>query len=346
MEDNQLDHNITAAIEGEPEIIYEGEPGYQPLTEEGTGEPVEASAEDPEEELDEEEEPKGKARKPRVPAKTRINDLSRKYHTESRRAEKAEIELAKIREENERLKRLNESQNKSVVNSQESMIASSIMHARQLKAKAIEDGDIEAQVNADEALAVAIADKRQLDAVKVHQKLMEEDRQYQEQLEKQRPQNQRTSEYEDEVEATPEAVEWVATNPWFNESSEDYDPDLHQKAFAYAQYLDRDYLRKGKEDSIGTYEYFDDLNRYMSRHLQPVVPKNFNQGGLVMNRPKGTVAGVSRGAPQSGQRERFMMSKDEQDMARAHGWTDQQWYNNKKLAETLEKSNRLTTRSR
>jgi hypothetical protein len=344
MIDNEIDPNILDAIQNEPEIVYEDDQVVSEPSPEIVLEDEETEA--PEEHLDEQvEDERQKPRKPRVPAKTRINDLSRKYHTEARERAKAEEALTKLREENDRLKRLSESQNKSVISSQESMIDSSILHAQQLQRKAIEDGDIDAQVNAQAALAAAYADKRQLDAFKMQQKLAEEDRQYQEERQKQRPSAQHQA-VEDEVEATPEAREWVSENQWFDENSDDYDPDLHQKAFSYAQYLDRQYARNGKQDRIGSYEYFDDLDRYMSRHLQPVTQRQSTQGGLVMNRPKAPVAGVSRsGSPQSGQRERLVMTRAEQDMARAHGWTDEQWFKNKKLAETMKKNNRLIVRS-
>ena len=62
-----------------------------------------------------------------------------------------------------------------------------------------------------------------------------------------------------------------------------------------------------------------------------------------MNRPRGTVASVGRSQPMGNQRETFRMSKDEQDMARAMGWSDQQWFQNKKLASKMEAEGRLNT---
>jgi hypothetical protein len=351
MRENDVDDNILMAIEedsgSQPEIIYEGESGYVPPEVIKEPEVVTDEANEAEEfEEEETEEIHPKTRKPRVPAKTRINDLSRKYHTEARERVKVEEALTKLREENERLKRLSESQNKSVISSQESMIQTNILHAKQMKLKALEDGDNEAQVNADEALAAAYADKRRLEEFRLQQKFHDEDRQYQEERQKQQPQNQRQVEEVEEAEATPEAREWVSENQWFDENSDEYDPDLHQKAFSYAQYLDRHYSRNGREGLIGSYEYFDDLNRYMSRHIQPQPKKNFTQGGLVMNRPKAPVAGVNRGVSQpSGRRETVMMSRAEQDMARAHGWSDEKWFQEKKRAQQLEAQGRLITRN-
>ncbi len=335
MDEELNDIDIEAAIENQPEIIYEGDEGYEEPQAE-----IVAEAEEPEE--IEEEEPKGK--KPRIPAKTRINQMSRKVHEESRRAEKAEQELNKLREENERLQRLSESANKSVLNSQEGMIDSYIKSAEQIYAKAIEDGDVSGQIEASKAIAAAMAQKNRLDEIKFNQKAMDEERQYTETKQKAAPHQE---EYQAQ-EPSPEAQEWVSSNPWFNENADDFDPDLHQKAFAYAQWLDRDYARKGKDDLIGTHYYFDDLDRYMSKHIKPIQPvSQESKGGLVMNRPKSNVAGVGRANPPGGQREIFRMSREEQEMSKAMGWTDQQWFENKKLADRLEKEGRLlTTNSR
>jgi hypothetical protein len=325
----------------EPEIIYEGEEGYEEK-------PVEVHSEEAEEHevpTENKETESEKPKKPRVSAKTRINQKNREYHEQLRRAEIAEKELHSLKEENERLRKISENSNKAMLSSQESMIDSHIRNAKQVKAKAIEDGDIQAQLDADEALAAAVSDKRRIDEYKIQQKMYEED-QKNHNNNQQHVRNQQQSEEENYI--TPEASEWLADNAWFDEDSEDFDPDLYQKALNYSQHLNRQYQRLGKTNRISTYEYFDDIDKYMSRHINtvPSNARNINSkstGDLVMNRPRGTVAGVGRTQPAGGTRETFRMSREEQDMARAMGWSDQQWFQNKKLAAEMESKGRLNT---
>lgn len=317
-----------------PEIIYEGQPGYE-------REEVKAQEDSEyEEEIVEAEEAaveaeKPKKRAPRIPAKQRINDLSRRYYSELRRAEKAEIELAALREERDRLQKSYEHQNKAVMNSQESMLDAHIQRAKQLKAKAIEDGDVESQLAADEALAVAVSDKRNLDAWKMQQKL------YEESQPKERVETRQQRNHVDHApaEVTPEAEDWLADNAWFDERTDDFDPDLHQKAMSYAQHLESRYQRMGLEHKVMSHEYFDEIDRYMKKHLtKKEAPQR--QGDLVMNRPRNTVAPVQR-AHVPGHREVYRMSREDQEMARAMGWDDKKWIHYKKEAEKMEATGRL-----
>src|SRR5579872_1089200 len=325
--DEQLMDEIEVPIEevkeDEPLIIHEGEESFSKSLE------PEAS-----DDIEEVEEKSDKVKK-KISVKTRINQYTRKYHEELRRAEKAERDLALMQEEHERLKRSFETSNKAVMNSQEGMLDALIQKAKQLKQKAIEDGDVQAQIDADVSLAEAVSDKRALDSVKVSQKIYEEERA---RMPAQQNVQRQPMAQEPEAYATPETEEWLQENSWFDENSDDFDPDLHEKALRYAQSLDTRYNRRGMSNKVLSQEYFDEIDRYMQKHMtKNTLNQNSNQGRgeLSMNRPRGSVSGVNR-AHVPGQRETFRMSKDEQEMARAMGWTDQQWYKYKKQAEINE----------
>lgn len=329
MDDNIVD-NVDENSEDSPIIIHEGEEGYE------TNEKKDELSEEPE---SDEVEAEKSTRKPRIPAKTRINDISRKYHAELRRAEEAERELYRIKEENENLKRSYESSSKAVVSSQEGMIDAIIQRAKQMQQKAIEEGDVQGQVDATAALAEAYADKRNLDAWKTQQKAYEEVRQREPEK---RPESQQKR--QSDVHITPEAEEWLENNGWFSEDSEEFDPELQQLAVLYSQSLDRRYHNAGVGHMIQSQEYFDEIDRYMNRKLQ----RNQNtkpQGELVMNRPRNTVSGVTRNGTQGNQRETFRMSQAEREMARAMNWSDEQWFKNKKLAARMEADGRLKSGS-
>ena len=357
MEDHNFDEierNIQATsqksnddmnMDNEPEvnIIYEGDEGYK----EAKDENIEVANHEPEETIETEEyveevQQRPKSKKPKTEASTRINQVTRKYYEELRRAEKAEQMLDEMKHEHEKLRKQYDSNNKAVLSSQEAMIDAQIRNAKYLKGKALEEGDIHSQVEADEALAAAVTDKRNLDAWKMQQKM------YEEEMSKQSanpPQNVPRGSYSEPQQShiSPETFEWVEENPWFDQKSDEFDPDLYQKAMSYAAYLDNKYVGSGKQDRILSHEYFDDINRYMQKHLNPVKSKSNNiKGELVMNRPRSNVAGVSGSNYQGQNRETFRMSQAEQDMARAHGWSDQQWFKNKKLAQRMIQNNRLT----
>lgn len=338
-------------INQEPEIIYEDESSVEVQSENEPAHQEEAHSIDNYQEEQVQEKPE-KEKKHRIPAKTRINQITRRAYEAESRAQTAEQLLQKLQEENERLKKYNETSNKAVLSSSERALDSDINLARKMKLQAIENGDIQQQIDADEMLAAAVAEKKQLELNKYQQKIYEEEAALRAQ--QQKPyQSQNQYEKQSSPEWNPYEDDWVNNNPWFSEESDDFDPILQERAIKYAQFLAKKYQQDGKDSDIMGPEYFDTLSKYMNKFVAATPmresPKqqNYGQGGLVMNRPRTTVGGVSGGSvPTQGGREVVRMTREEQEMARAHGWTDQQWIQFKKAADQKEKAGLLRTHMR
>jgi len=60
-----------------------------------------------------------------------------------------------------------------------------------------------------------------------------------------------------------EAARWVQENPWFNEGTPDYDPDLSTYARNFATGLEIRLKRAGNEAAIGSKDYFAAIDNHM-----------------------------------------------------------------------------------
>lgn len=112
---------------------------------------------------------------------------------------------------------------------------------------------------------------------------------------------------------SPQVEAWVKANPWFDQDSDDYDPEMAEEARAYATIIEQQ-----NPNNVGTKDYFAKIDRYM-RAARPDHP-HFKTPD---RRPVSSVAGVSRmgngalGAPPPSTR--VTLTPDEQDMARRMG---------------------------
>ena len=100
--------------------------------------------------------------------------------------------------------------------------------------------------------------------------------------------------------------EWIEKNPWANENSEDFDPDLHGEADEYSIKLMKKYTISGRKSEIGSSEFFDEISNYIhskyevdnSSHQQS-PPKPLSRDRMQMKTDKSPPVGsVSRQAIQ------------------------------------------------
>ncbi len=252
------------------------------------------------------QEEKPKQKKGRVPGKTRINQLIREKY-------EAENETQALRAENERLKKLQENANNAAMAHYDNSVQLKMDRAKQLKAQAIEIGDVSAQVDADVELSRVAAQMEQLDAWKAQQShkqreadVMHEQQQHNNQQQYQTP------------DLNEETEEWLQENPWFDPRTSHYDADMQAEVKAYADALDRKLIRSGQEDKIMTREYFDAINGYVQKEFyndEPRQNRNLNmksaRGAQVA--PVGNRA--ASGTPNS-VNPKIILSAEEKDLIR------------------------------
>jgi hypothetical protein len=66
---------------------------------------------------------------------------------------------------------------------------------------------------------------------------------------------------------------WMKENDWFVPNTASFDLDMHQEAVLYGRKLERVYQRDGREDEIGTPQYWDDI----TQHMRGEFPDNFEE---------------------------------------------------------------------
>jgi len=330
--------NEEPEVEGEPEGYAEDE---VVLNEEST-----AESSDIDEHLDEPASPKTASKKDNHHSvKNRLNKYTREKYESDRRAQKAEDELRKLREENEKLKRNHEMSSKAFLNAQDNLIESNIKHATQLKAKAREEGDVTGEIEADKMLAGYMADKRYIDNQKYNQQFFEEEKKDEEERRKQYEQQNNVQHQEQSRIMPPEAYDWFEENPWFSmENVDEYDPYLSEKAQVYSQYLEKKYAQEGRANQVFSHEYFADLDKYMAKHLNSVKPQGHQaQGALVMNRPKSPVASAGRTSQAANsQGNRHYLNKNQEQIKNHSNWKTEDWLKYQREGERLLREKRIT----
>lgn len=282
----------------EPEAEKPGEEGVEPEAQEDPEEqePSEPTVADSETSEDEVQKPKVKKRDP---AQTRINQIMREKF-------RAEDEAQKLREENQKLQQMVSFSTKAAMDQYEESAYQRLEKARNLKAAALESGDLEAQVNADTELALAATEVNNLNRVKVQQNLQQ--------------QNYQEPPYiPPEVLNQQEATRWVEMNDWFNPNSVNYDEDLAKATQVAANMLDAYCYRTGQPHKIMSRDYFEELDNYVS-NIQAQSGYHNQRRDLPMRAAKTNVSPVRSGAvAETNTRQQYKLSAEEKDMARRLG---------------------------
>jgi vacuolar-type H+-ATPase subunit I/STV1 len=254
-------------VEGEEASLPEPEPEVVP----------DNQSDDFQADDEEEEKPKG-----RLPAKKRISQLTRekyRYQDELRREREEKVALTA------RLSQMEEVINKTYGDK----IAMQLEAARKQKVDAINNSDADELIKADEAIARAAYAEEEL-------KREMSQRQYLQQNQQQDYRRQEEQFYQ----KSPELAEvWRDTNTWFNEDSDDYDPELSE----YTRHKDAElanyYRSQGYEQAIGSPAYFQQLDGMvrsaaeLKRFQQPRQPEQ--RKTLSMKKPNTPVSGVRGG---------------------------------------------------
>jgi len=299
--ENEVDGEVENTIPQEPEV--EEELSAEPSLDEGFEE-------------DASEEPK---RKGKMPAHTRIQQIQREKY-------QALDELNRIREENEYLRRMaldlnykaEESGNAAMIHYDKSANLK-LDQAKAKKAHAIENGDIQAQLDADVEIASATNELQQIRSWKAQQALEAQNRQLQQQQEAYYQQQQAPNQVD-----PADAYNWLENNPWFVPQNENYNPEMVEAVKSYSDQVENYLYRVGRPDLIMSKEYFQEIDNYVNS-LQSSARR-----GLNMKPVRGGVAPVRNSASHSVQeKQQFKLTSEEKDMARRLGVSDQVYMQHK-----------------
>ena len=70
-----------------------------------------------------------------------------------------------------------------------------------------------------------------------------------------------------QVSLEPRTAGWIQKNSWFQPKSEDFDPEMHEEATLYARRVERRFRSEGRDDEIGSVDYFTEIDRHMRREF-------------------------------------------------------------------------------
>ena len=214
-------------------------------------EPEEEQPEEPEEEQPEEPEEEEEAPKRRRSPEKRISELARKAAEAERRAQDAEARLVKEAQ-------LREQSEQAMMTHYKSNLSATAMDLKQklAEARSMMDNekidDLQYQFNKTMNDLEAVTNwerEQQSKAARPAQPAAPAE-----------PQQQQVS-------LEPRTANWIQKNSWFQPKSEDFDPEMHEEATLYARRVERRFRAEGRDDEIGSVDYFTEIDRHMRREF-------------------------------------------------------------------------------
>lgn len=230
---------------------------------------------------------------------------------------RAEQETKELREKVARLEETAGYMNDGVLKQHAVNAGLMLEKAKLAKRQALEMGDTDAIIQADQEIATATAQQEYLKMIPMPS------------ASKPAPTQPIQEDYGEEEAATDPAIErWLARNPWCDERSPDYDPDKAADILGYAAGLDTALTRQGRTHEFYSPQYFSRIDNYV-RHYdqQSATPK-----GLHMKTSPSPVAPVKSSPSRAAlQREKdFQLTSEEKEMARLMRVSEDQWKQAKK----------------
>lgn len=284
----------------QPEELEHGEfAGPEDIQEESVDE---VNIEEPIDEVDESSEEQEEHSKPKK--KHNIGERLSEIQKEKYRAL---AEVDKLRSENERLRMMTDASTKTAMQHYDQAVTQRLQAARDLKAKALETGDIQAQVDADMALNMATNEYQNMLNLKAQSETFTQPHYQQQQQEPTQTGFDETS-----------VIQFVEENPWFNPKSEEYDEELAGAVNHYCNAYDNILYRNGYGAYIGTPEYMRVVAQKSSE-----IRNHFNNqrhGGQIPMRPsRGTVSATRSRPGYSHTPQKTTLSAETRDMIRRLG---------------------------
>jgi len=252
------------------------EPEQEEEPEREEEEQAEPEAEDAEQE-EEEEEVKPKRRRS---SENRIAELARRAAEAERRAQEAE---ARVRQESE----LRQQSDVAMMTHYEQRLKRDADYVKSQLQDAISIGDTEQQVDLQSRLFQLQSELSGVDGWKQQQQAAAV------QPAQEPPQNEQR-----QVSLEPRTAQWIQRNTWFQPKSPEFDPEMHEEATLYAKKIERRLRADGREDEIGSADYFKQIDQHIRTEFADAFDdvKPVKKAAPPMRRD-GNVAAVNRTAP-------------------------------------------------
>lgn len=241
------------------------------------------------------------------------------YIAQKKKFSKIQRERHRLLAENRRLKEeyetirtyVDHSNNASMIHYEDS-VKLQLDKAKEAKKRALELSDIDGVVDADAELAAVSAKLENLNSWKAQESV----RQYQQSRQPQPTHPQYSTEEYYPEEDSEDVKNWLSKNSWFDENSPHYNEEKADAVRAYADSLDFDLRRKGKEHMILTPQYFNKIDQYAA-YVSDDQKSSYRSPNI---------ASVKRSAPvNSPTVKKVKLTPDEQDLARRLGIAEENY---------------------
>lgn len=246
-----------------------------------------------------------------------------KYNREKRKNKELEYKLKQLEEEITKQKHIAEKSSEIAMSQYDRTVQLDMDRAKSKLTKALEDGDISVQAEMTAELALLAAKAEQLNVWKSQKQIDEENRPPTQINRGQQPQaNQADEDYEPEEIENPIMAKWINDNTWFNQQSDDFDPEMYEEVLGFATAYDKKLARIGQSNKIGTREYFDEINNYVRSEFYS-EPQPTHSRTLNMKQSTIPVAPVGNGAQRAkSTKPTISLNAEEKDFAVTMGLTE------------------------
>ena len=228
----------------------------------------ESEPEEGEEEEEDEEPAPRKQRGSRQNANARIQALTReRYQTQA--------ELERLRQEHEQLRQFAESSShranqidKVALAQYESNAKLKLEQAKIKKHQAHENGDIQAQIDADVEMTTALNQLQEANSWKYRQEAEEQNRVAQEEQYRQHYAQQVAQNESNELVARENRVasmDWVSKNEWMMRDSPSFDAEMVSIAEDFADVMERQLAAAGRQDLVMSRWYYDKIDEHLNK---------------------------------------------------------------------------------
>ena len=222
-------------------------------------------------------------------------------------------DIESLRQQNELLRKSVEVASSHAVQQYDENLNRRLENAKLAKVKAMEEGDVHAQVEADTELSLVSSELYNSNLRKAEHNIQANQQQYQQQ-------------YESQYSAPPVdnsfyEAEWERQNPWCNPESNQYDGELTQAVASWCSEFNSNLQRGGRQDLISSPDYFQAVNQYVNSLRQPRGQSN-NKRELNMRQSRAPISPVRNGYSQNSGRQQSRLTKEEKEYADAWGIDD------------------------
>ncbi len=207
-----------------------------------------------------------------------------------------------------------------------------LSQAAKTKEKALEEGDIQAVLQADIDLARSAARVESLEKYYRERDVEAQQAQLQDYMMASQAYQQPYQQPYSAPSIPSEAEEWLQKNPWYIPGHPEFDQDKYEQVKAFSKILDKKLEREGRQNEYFSPAYFSEVENFVRQSYGTPSRE------LKMRPSNSAVSPVRHmGSGVGPQKERVVLSTIEKEMARNMGIQESDWIRHKRADQIKQK---------